>query len=400
MTTYKFDTVINRLGTDSAKWNWFDPDVLPLWVADMDFASPEPVLRALEERVRHGIFGYMMNSPELRHVICERMARLYGWSVQPDEIVFVPRLITGLSLALRAYGQPGDNALMQTPVYMPFLSIPADHQQTARIAQLSAQESNGRLRYDIDFDVFEQAIDAGTKVFMLCNPHNPVGRVWTRAELERMAEICLKHDVIICSDEIHCDLLYDGSRHIPIAALSPEVAARTVTLMAPTKTFNLPGIGCAFTIIQDAALRQRYNKAIDSLGTHISVFGFTAGIAAYQDGGEWLDQLLPYLQANRDTALDFIDTYMPDVKATNPEGTFLLWMDTRAVTPPDTIPAGADWIATAIDPFFLKQARVALNRGGTFGAGGEGFVRLNFGCPRSTLMAALERMRAAIHDRV
>jgi cystathionine beta-lyase len=236
MTTYNFDEVINRRGTQSIKYDIFEDDVIPLWVADTDFPAPEPVIRALHERVDHRIFGYPLDPSKLKDVLCQRMADLYDWEVKPGDIIFLPGVVPGFSAAIRAIGQPGDNVLMQTPVYPPFLMAPPANNQTVNNAELTRIEENGRLCYEIDFDAFEAAINDRTKMFLLCSPHNPVGRVWTKAELTRMADICLKHDVVICSDEIHCDLVFEGHRHTPTASISPEIARRAITLMAPSKT--------------------------------------------------------------------------------------------------------------------------------------------------------------------
>ncbi len=386
--SYDFDQVIERRNGDSIKWLQYGPEVLPLWVADMDFTAPEAVIRALQERAAHGIFGYppVFGSPdelpELRGVLIERMMRLYGWQVQAEEIVLLPGVVTGINLACHTLAAPAGSVLVQTPVYPPFLSA-------AKNAGITRQDSpllpSADLSYQIDWAGFEAAITDQTRLFILCNPHNPVGRVFRRDELERMAEICLRRGVAICSDEIHCDLVYQGHAHIPIATLSPEVARSTITLMAPSKTFNIAGLQCSFAIIQDPDLRQRFQHSGQGLVGWVNLMGLVAGLAAYRHGQAWLDALLPYLQANRDFLHQYVREHLPGVKMDLPEGTYLAWLDCR--------PAGI--IGSAYD-FFLKEARVALNNGEAFGPGGEGFVRLNFGCPRSTLLEALERMRVAL----
>jgi cystathionine beta-lyase len=388
---FDFDTLIERRGSGCVKWDFFEPDVLPLWVADMDFASPPAVTEALIDRARHGVFGYMAEPQALRDALCERMDRLYGWAVTPDQLVFVPGVVSGMSVGVRAFGQPGDNALTLTPVYPPFLMIPGDHGQTARTVDLTRHQDGSRLRYTIDFDALEAAIDDRTRTLMLCSPHNPVGRVWTRTELTRLAEISARHDLIILSDEIHGDLLLDGHTHTPIAALSPEISARTVTFMAPSKTFNLPGLHCSFAIIQDKALRDRFQKAAGTIMGHVNIMGFVGALAAYRDGGPWLDALRLYLTENRDLTTQFVEQHLPGVAITHPEGTYLSWVDFRALPPAEEKTFGG-WI----DTFFLKNARVALSAGGVFGAAGEGYVRLNFASPRSMLREGLERMRAAV----
>jgi len=376
-----FDSVIDRCGTDSAKWCRYDEDVLPLWVADMDFAAPEPVVRALQERVVHGVFGYGVQPEGLCEVVQERLARLYGWRVETDEILFFPGVVTGFNLACRAIGGPGDEVLVEPPVYPPMLDAPGNAGRTCKVVPLT----EGCERYAHDFDGLEQAITERSSLFLLCNPHNPVGRVFERSELERLAEICLRNGVVICSDEIHCDLVYRGHRHVPIASLAPEVAAQTITLFAPSKTYNIPGLSCSVGVVQNPDLRAKLERVGAGLVHHVDVLGFTAALAAYRDGQAWLDALLAYLEGNRDFMLRYIATHMPGVKCQRPEGTYLAWLDCREVPIPG-------------DPqqFFLERARVALNDGASFGAEGEGFVRLNFGCPRATLVEALERMRAAL----
>ena len=383
--TYNFDEIIERRGSGSYKWEDYDADVLPLWVADMDFAAPEPVIRALHERIEHGVFGYGRPLPELLQVICERMEELYRWTVTPDQLVFLPGLVTGLNVVSRAIGKPGEGVLVQTPVYPPFLKAPLNQGRLLDIAELVVKREGRLLHYEVDYDAFEAAITPRTRLFMLCNPHNPVGRCYTRAELTRMAEICLRHNLVICSDEIHCDLLLDNASHLPLATLSPEIADRCITLMAPSKTFNLAGLKCSFAIVPNPELRQRLAFVAESMALRVNVLGYIAALAAYRDGADWLAELQCYLTANRDFLVNYVLEYLPGLSTTVPEATYLAWFDCRAA-------------GIGSDPFlfFLNQAQVALNDGIHFGQGGDGFVRLNFGCPRSILVQALERMRAAL----
>jgi cystathionine beta-lyase len=379
---YDFDKVIDRSNSDSSKWHYYAEDALPLWTADMDFRCPEPVIQALRSRVEHGIFGYGMEPPGLRDAIVERLKRLYGWRIQPDEIVFPPGVVVGFNRVCHAAASPGDGVLIQPPVYPPMLAAPAQHDLVRQEAELRRMPDG---RYEIDFASFEAAITDRTRVFILCNPHNPVGRAFLRPELERMAEICLRKNVLICSDEIHCDILFSNSRHIPIASLDPEVARRTVTLLAPSKTFNVPGLHCSIAIVPDPSLRRKMVKSESPYFSEINVLGYTAALAAYRDGQEWLGQLLRYLEGNRDLVFEFLSREFPNVKMHKPEATYLAWLDCSNAGIPGN-PFG----------FFLQKARVALFDGCRFGTGGEGFVRLNFGCPRSTLVQALERMKAAM----
>ena len=379
---YNFDITPDRLHTDSVKWRYYGDDVLPLWVADMDFPSPQAVIQALEERVAHGVFGYTDDNTQFRQVLVERMAELYNWEIQPQDIVFVPGVVVGFNLASHTVATPDGGVLVQTPVYPPMLTAAAAADMTHQEMELSRLVDGF---YSIDFDAFEAAVTAQTRLFLLCNPHNPTGRVFTQVELEQMAEICLKREVVICSDEIHCDLLFSGYRHIPIASLDPEIAQNTITLVAPSKTFNIAGLECSAAIIQNPVLRERYKKASKGLVGGVNLLGSLAGLVAYRDGDEWLQQLLVYLEANRDFLYDYVQRELPGISMTKPEGTYLAWLDCRRAP-----------IQGNPHEFFLRAARVALNDGVDFGRGGEGFVRLNFGCSRLTLTEALERMKNSL----
>lgn len=379
---YDFDQLPDRKATESLKWHSYNPDVLPMWVADMDFPSPQPVIEALQSRVAHGVFGYPKEPPLLRKIIIERLERYYHWQIQPEDIVFVPGVVTGFDMACYAFTSPDQGVLIETPVYPPIVKA---GQTTGRMSQevLLARQDNGS--YCVDLSAFEAAIDERTRLFILCNPHNPVGRVFCKDELERMAEICLCHGVTICSDEIHCDLVFNGHQHIPIASLDPEIARHTITLMAPSKTYNIAGLECSLAIIPNPELRKKYQAARMGVVGFINLLGMTAAEAAYSEGQEWLDQLLAYLQGNRDFLYDYVKEELPSIQMAMPEGTYLAWLDCRL--------AG---INSNPYQFFLEKARVALNDGIPFGPGGEGFVRLNFGCPRPMLKDALQRMKKAL----
>ncbi len=383
---YNFDAIIDRRSTESHKWNAYDPDVLPLWVADMDFISPDPVIRALQERVAHGVFGYPKLMPELTQVVVDRLERLYGWQVEPDDLVFMPGVIRGFHLACHAFLDLDQAVLVQTPVYRPILRAAKTTGVVHQEMELTRFPDG---TYAIDWDRFENAITHQTRLFILCNPHNPVGRVYRQDESERMAEICLRHGVTICSDEIHAELLFSGQRHIPIATLDPEIARHTITLIAPSKTFNTPGLQCSVAIVQNPALQKKYKHARKGLMGEVNTLGMVAALAAYRNGDEWLVQVLAYLESNR----DFLDEYVrrePDgVMMAKPAGTYLAWLDCRGV---------GETVAQNPHKFFLEQARVALNDGRDFGNGGEGYVRLNFGCPRAILVEALERMKHALNS--
>ena len=383
---YDFDHAPDRRGADSLKWQRYG-NALPLWVADMDFVSPEPVLAALHERVAHGVFGYGAPPEALTETICARMAALYRWTVAPEQIVYLPGLVCGLNVACRAVGELGDAVLVQTPVYPPFLSAPTHQDRRLITAELTAETHDGRLYYTFDDAAFEAAIHPRTRLFILCHPHNPVGRAFGIAELQRLAAICERHDLTICSDEIHCDLLLDGRRHTPLATLAPEIAQRCITLMAPSKTFNIAGLGASFAIIQNPELRRRLKQAMRGIVPDANILGLRAALAAYRHGDDWLRELLVYLVANRDYMGEYIARYLPGVRATVPEATYLAWLDCRDASLPGNP-----------HEFFLKSARVALNNGADFGPGGAGFVRLNFGCSRALLAEGLERMRTALAE--
>ncbi|HMR63050.1 MAG TPA: PatB family C-S lyase [Anaerolineae bacterium] len=382
---YNFDEVVERCSTDAAKWSIYDAETLPLWVADMDFVSPEPVIRALHERVNHQIFGYSLPPQELAEIVCDRMHRLYRWSVAPEEILYVPGIVAGINIVARAVARPGEGMLVQTPVYPPFLTAPGNQGLDLQMAELSLVRQDQTVHYELDDEVFHEAITPETRLFVLCNPHNPIGRGYTEEELSRMAAICLKHNLTVCSDEIHADLLLGDTSHIPMATLAPEISKRCVTLIAPSKTYNIPGLKCGMAIIQDPALRRTVQAAMGGLDHTVNIFGFIGALAAYLEGDDWLRQVLAYLTANRDYLIRYLHDQLPGIATTFPQATYLAWLDCQNLG-----------ITGSPFDFFLTQAKVALNDGKTFGPGGEGFVRLNFGCPRSTLTEALDRMKTAV----
>jgi cysteine-S-conjugate beta-lyase len=380
---YDFDRIINRRGTDSIKWGMYPEDVLPMWVADMDFVSAEPIIAALRQRADHGVFGYSRPSQLLTFAIVERLRRLYGWEPGPQSILFLPGIVTGLNIAFQAFAAPGEAILAQPPVYFHFLRDPIQH---GRILQDPPLVRTGDT-YKIDFDRFEAAITGETRIFVLCNPHNPVGRVFTREELEKIAEICLRRRLIICSDEIHCDLLYPPHRHIPIASLAPEIEDRTITLMAPSKTYNIAGLECGYAVIVNPELRNRWRDFCYGLIPGVSIMGHIAAYAAFTEGQEWLDQVLAYMQGNRDYLSDFLEKKMPSVRMSRVEATYLGWLD-----------CSETGITANPAEFFMSFAHVALNDGAEFGKGGTNFVRLNFACPRQRLVEALDRMKRALEN--
>lgn len=390
MSRFDFDKIIERRGTGATKWdNLPDDGYLPMWVADMDFAAPEAVAEAIKKRADHGVFGYGFDHKELRETIVNRLHRLYDWQIQPEHIVFIPGLVPSFAHFMRIYTPTNSKILIQSPVYPPFFNSTDVFGHQPNFAPLTCKQDEQHLHYEIDFDVFRQSIDDQTHMFLLCNPHNPIGRVYNREELQHMADICIENDLLILSDEIHCDLLMDDNTHIPIATLSPEIEARTITMMAPSKTFNLAGLHFGFAIITNDELREKFHTTKFGALATPTILAMEAANAAFKHGQEWLDALRVYLQGNRDLIDDFVVENMPEVKLTKPEGTYLTWLDFNAYQLPDNKPA----------EFFLNQAKVKLNEGSTFGTEGEGFARINFATPRSNVEEALKRMLNALNSR-
>jgi len=380
MTTeqFDFDSIIDRNNTGSEKWNKYKGrDIIPMWVADMDFRSPPAVIKALHDRVEHGVFGYTYPEQGLIDAVQNALVRDYGWQIDPDWLVWLPGLVCGLNVLCRAIGAPGDEVLTFTPIYPPFMSAPAltDHEVVKVPLLLEAG------RWIPDFEALDRAVTAKTRLLLICNPHNPVGRAWNREELLKFAEIAERHDLVIGSDDIHSELILDeGLRHIPIASLTPEIAKRTITLLAPSKTYNVPGMGCSFAVISDPSLRRQFRKAMGRLVPHVTALGYTTAEAAYRDGEPWRAALLDYLRGNRDLVQAEIAA-LPGLSITHVEATYLAWIDAREL--------GVDNPA-----LFFEEAGVGLSDGADFGA--PGFVRLNFGCSRILLKQALERIKKAV----
>ncbi len=379
---FDFDTVPDRRGTDSLKWHrYHSRDILPMWVADMDFRVAEPVLEALHARVEHGVFGYAVAPEELVEVVVARMARMYRWKIEPEWIVWLPGLVPALNLACRAFGDDGDEVLTFTPAYPPFLAAaPLSHRQM-KVVPLRRE---GRL-WTFDLERFESELSARSRVLLLCNPHNPVGRRYEPDELRAVAEICLRHNIVICSDEIHCDLVLDGGRHTPTASLGEEIAADTITLMAPSKTFNIPGLNCAFAVIPNADLRRPFQKAREGIVPGTNALGYAACLAAYRDGEPWRAAVIEYLRRNSRLVYETINNEIPGLSMDEVQATYLAWIDTRQ-------------LGLAEPCAFFEQAGVGLSDGKDFQ--GPGFVRLNFGCPQKTLREGLDRIKRAVDKRM
>lgn len=386
---YNFDRLPNRrIPGILNKWTYYPKDLLPMWVADMDFPAPKPILDAIREAVRHGVLGYELPSKTLLETVAARMDRLYGWKVKPEWVIPVTGIVNGFNFAARAFGISKKGYLIQPPVYNEFHEL----KNNVGLAQLDAplvQRVRGNiLQYEIDWDLFRrQAKKAG--MFLLCNPHNPLGIIFSRSDLRRMAEICLENKVLMISDEIHSELLLNDRKFTPLAKLASEIAQNSITLIAPSKTFNMPGLFCGFAIIPNKELRDKYANVVGHLRVHVASLGMRAAQAAFSGQcDDWLKELRDYLTGNRDFLVDYITKNMPGVRTTSPQATYLAWLDFTEFE-----------FETSAYQFFFEKAKVALSDGAIFGENGKGRVRLNFGTSRKILKQGLDRMSQALHSR-
>ncbi|WP_273853653.1 MalY/PatB family protein [Guptibacillus spartinae] len=384
-----FDERINRFDTHSVKWDHTEAifekeDLLPMWVADMDFRAPQPVIDALTTRIQHGIFGYSMPTENTKSAIQGWLNRRHHWSIQQDWIVFTPGVVPALSAAVNTYTEKGDKVVIQSPVYYPFRDMVEKSER--EVVDNPLVRKNGK--YEMDFNDLETKIaDPEVKMLLLCNPHNPVGRVWKKEELIKLAELCLANHVLIVSDDIHFDLIFKGYEHTLISSLSNEIAANTITCIAPSKTFNLAGMQLSTIIIPDEEKREKFNAYMGKLGLFApSPFGITAVEAAYNHGEEWLDDLMDYLQENLSYLTTFINERLPQIDVIEPEGTYLVWLDFTKL----------NMSHEELEQFVQGEARLALDEGYIFGEGGKGFERINIACPQSVLQEGLERLEKAI----
>lgn len=385
---YNFDRTPNRRTPGVVnKWTYYPRDVLPMWVADMDFPAPKPILDELRKAVNQGVLGYELASSTLLETVAARMERLYRWKVKPEFVVPVTGIVSGFNVAARAFGLPKKGYLVQPPVYNEFHEV----KNNVAIPQIDApfmEHLRGNiLHYEIDWDLFKKRIKK-TGMFLLCNPHNPLGIIFSRKDLLRMAEICIENKVLIISDEIHSELLLDGKKFTPLAKLSSEIAQNTITLIAPSKTFNVPGLFCGFAIIPNKELRDQYIKMVHHLRLHVASLGLRAAQAAFSGQcDEWLKELLSYLTDNRDFLVDYVTKNMPGVRITVPQATYLAWLDFTTLN-----------LEKSPYKFFLEKAKVALSDGAIFGENGKGHVRLNFGTARKILKQGLDRMYKALRS--
>lgn len=370
-----FDQVIDRKNTNSYKWDKYaDPNVIPVWVADMDFQAAPPILEALQKVTEHGIFGYSKCPDELYDVVIERLKNRHGWDVKKDWIVWLPGLVPGIGLSIRTVTTEADAVMTATPVYHPFMLETQAAGRTLQKVPLQLENN----RWVIDFEALEASVTPQTKLFLLCNPHNPAGTVFTKEEQEKLLEICLKNDIVICSDEIHCDLLLDKTKnHLSIATLSPEAAQHTITLLAPSKTFNIAGLGCSMAIIPNDELRAKFIKTKAGLMPMLSAYAYEAALAAYRDGAAWHEELLDYLRQNHQFLLNEINQ-LKGMKMVPLEATYLAWIDTRE---------------SGIVDFAQKLEAVGVGVSDGVQFDGAGFIRLNFACPRATLEEVVRRIK-------
>ncbi len=387
MKKYDFDEVIDRRHTSSMKWDTNkDEGILPLWVADMDFRSPRPVIDAVKEIAERGIYGYTFAPESYHEAVAEWLLKRHAMETRGEWIKFGPGVVPAINMLIRAFTETGDKVIIQRPVYYPFfISIDNNHRQ---ILDNPLKYNDGQ--YEMDFEDLEsKAADPQAKLLILCSPHNPVGRVWTKEELTRLGEICLRNGVIVISDEIHHDLIFRGNKHTAFATISEDFAQNSVTCTAPSKTFNLAGLQTSTIIIPNERLRARYSEVLESnFLRRPNIFGIAALDAAYRHGEEWLEELLDYLQGNLDFLTDFVERRMPQIKVVKPQGTYLVWMDFREL----------GMRGRQLEDFMLNRARLWLDEGYIFGSTGDGFERINIACPRATLTEALNRLSSAVHE--
>jgi len=376
MSNYDFTSRIDRSNTGSLKWDKYrNSDILPFWVADMEFKAAPEIIEALQQRLNHSIFGYTIPYDSVVEAVALYQQRQHGYTLQPDSLLWTPGIVPALNLFVRAYTEPGDSIMTATPVYPPFLSAPGNSGR--KLIEVPLTQDGDRET--LDFEAMEKLVTPKTRAFILCNPHNPGGRVFTREELQKLADFCLRHKLILCSDEIHCDLILEpGCKHLTTAVLGKEIASQTVTLMSPSKTYNIPGLCCAYAIIENSQLRNRFKQAAQGIFTEINAFGYAACEAAYRHGENWRQELITVLRANRDRLFSFIKQEMPRIKMLPMEATYLGWMDVGELQLTDA-------------PTHFEQHGIGLSDGSYFH--GKHHLRINFGCPSDQLEEGLLRLK-------
>lgn len=385
-----FSHVYNRKISHSLKWDQLQTvfntdDVLPMWVADMDFKAPSVVNKAIEKRAKHGFYGYTVINDELKQKVSDWVSNQHNWSTQIDSLIFSPGVIPSINSAIEVFTNPGDKILIQTPVYTPFFNLIKSNNREIIEQELVKQDN----KYEINFADFEKKIKSGVKVFILCSPHNPVGRVWRKDELEKMAEICLANDVLIFADEIHADLTLGGHKHIPIASLSKEVSNKTITFMSPTKTFNLAGLQISYIIAENKRFNAKLVAELNRQGMNMmNTFGVVALDAVYPDAKPWLSNLLKVVEDNKNYVVERLERETP-LKVIDAEGTYLLWIDCEALGLSEE----------ELNDFFIKEAKVGLNRGSSYGKPGNQFMRMNIACPKELITEGTDRIINAINKK-
>jgi len=385
---WNFDDPARREATNCIKYDlrketFGAAEVIPMWVADMDFNTPDFIINALTTRLKHKILGYSFRPPEFFSSIIDWSEKRHNWKIEKDWICFSPGIVPALNFCTLAFTSPGDRIIVQPPVYFPFFSAVESHGRKLVYNQL--KESGGN--WEMDFDNLINSIDDKTKMLFLSNPHNPLGRVWYPDELSELVDICLANNILIVSDEIHCDLVLPGLNHTPVAKLSEKAAEITITCLAPSKTFNLAGLSTSSVIISNPELRKSFSSVVEKL--HVgngNIFGTVASVAAYTNGAEWLDELVKYLQANVDYVMSFCRDRIPEIIPLRTEATYMIWLDCRSI----------GMTGKELQNFFVTKAGVGMNEGSTFGPGGEGYMRMNLACPRNTVIKAMGQIEKAI----
>ena len=387
---YNFDEVVDRSGTDCIKHDMLRPffgedDILPLWVADMDFRTPDFIMEAVRKRLDHEVLGYTFRSQGFYDSITGWVKRRHNWDIRKEWISFSPGVVSAITASVLAFTRPGDKVIVQPPVYFPFFECVRGTKR--RLVENPLKMVDGR--YQFDLEDLKSKIDSKTRMLLLCSPHNPGGMVWKKEELTALDDICRRHNILVVSDEIHADLLFEGNKHTPYASLGEETASRTIVAMAPSKTFNIAGLSTSFVVIQNPALKKSYEKLMQTMHIHMgNIPGTVALEAAYAHGDDWLSQMMAYVQANYAFLESFMHQHLPKVGVMRPEATFLVWLDFRAYGMKDK----------QLNRFIVSHARTGLNNGGRFGTGGDGFMRINTGCPRSVLGEGLQRLHTAFKD--
>jgi cystathionine beta-lyase len=387
---WNFDEPARREGTNCIKYDlrketFNVAGVIPMWVADMDFNTPDFIIDAMSARLRHEIMGYSFRPPEYFKSIIDWSLKRHSWKIEKEWICFSPGIVPALNFCTLAFTSPGDGIIVQPPVYFPFFGAVESHGRRLIYNQL--RESAGN--WEMDFENLKSSIDNRTKMIFLSNPHNPIGRVWSPEELSELVDICYENNLIIVSDEIHCDLIMQGFVHTPLAKISDKAAAITLSCLAPSKTFNLAGLATSSLIISDPGLRKSFNSVIEKL--HIgngNIFGAVASVAAYTHGSEWLDELVKYVNINVGYVMDFCRDRIPEIKPLRTEGTYMIWIDCRSL----------GMTGKELQNFFITKAGIGMNEGSTFGPGGEGYMRMNLACPLKTVIKAMEQIEEAINN--